>query len=291
MTASFCFMLLCCSWNFFSTYFQWEQSEFHPQADPGRVLQPGLHSSLLHQWSHGSHRYYRQVSLLYPLAFCIILSNLSHRYGVRHRGRKRPTYSSSFLKNLLQNEFSGIFSSSTLLLLVMLASIYCKALTLCMWPDSEPTKLLYHPQDKNLGGVGASDRQKQLPQSPSLPGHFSDEEILHCLLRVLSFYGVCIVKSTPKKRELLPLYSLYFCCDTERHKICKRIEGGDPIYSNQSPNFKTFKEPKNRFQGINSASVCSLAGRYNNPIPTRFLAPIDCFKIQAQGFCPPRWMV
>ncbi len=50
----------------------------------------------------------------------------------------------------------------------------------------------------------------------------------------------------------------------------------------QSPNFKTFKEPKNRFQGINSASLCSLAGRYDNPIPTRFLAPIDCLKIPAQ---------
>ncbi len=25
----------------------------------------------------------------------------------------------------------------------------------------------------------------------------------------------------------------------------------------------------------------SLAGRYDNPIPTRFLAPIDCLKIQA----------
>jgi hypothetical protein len=28
----------------------------------------------------------------------------------------------------------------------------------------------------------------------------------------------------------------------------------------QSPNVKTFKEPRNRFQGINSASLCSLAG-------------------------------
>ncbi len=31
-----------------------------------------------------------------------------------------------------------------------------------------------------------------------------------------------------------------------------------------SPNFYTFKEPNNRFQGINSASLCSLAGRYDN---------------------------
>jgi hypothetical protein len=30
---------------------------------------------------------------------------------------------------------------------------------------------------------------------------------------------------------------------------------------------------------MNSASLCSLAGRYDNPIPPRFLAPIDCLKI------------
>jgi hypothetical protein len=42
-------------------------------------------------------------------------------------------------------------------------------------------------------------------------------------------------------------------------------------------------EPRNRFQGMNSASLCSLAGRYDNPIPTRFLAPIDCLKIPALG--------
>jgi len=30
-----------------------------------------------------------------------------------------------------------------------------------------------------------------------------------------------------------------------------------------------------------SASLCSLAGRYGNPFPTRFLAPIDCLKIPA----------
>jgi hypothetical protein len=39
---------------------------------------------------------------------------------------------------------------------------------------------------------------------------------------------------------------------------------------------------RNRFQGIDSASLCSLAGRYDNPIPTRFLVPIDCSKIPAQ---------
>jgi hypothetical protein len=46
--------------------------------------------------------------------------------------------------------------------------------------------------------------------------------------------------------------------------------------------FKHFMEARNRFQGNDSASLCSLAGRYDNPIPTRFLAPIDCSKIPAQ---------
>ncbi len=34
-------------------------------------------------------------------------------------------------------------------------------------------------------------------------------------------------------------------------------------------------EPRNQFNGMNSASLCSLAGRYDNPIPPRFPAPID----------------
>jgi hypothetical protein len=40
-------------------------------------------------------------------------------------------------------------------------------------------------------------------------------------------------------------------------------------------------ETRNRCPGINSASLCSLAGRYDNPIPTRCLAPIDFLKIPA----------
>ncbi len=45
---------------------------------------------------------------------------------------------------------------------------------------------------------------------------------------------------------------------------------------------------RNWFQGMNSASLCSLAGRYDNPIPPRFLAPIDFLNIPAlQG--QPNW--
>jgi hypothetical protein len=39
--------------------------------------------------------------------------------------------------------------------------------------------------------------------------------------------------------------------------------------------------PRNRFQGMNSASLCSLVGRYDNPLPPRFLAPIASLKIPA----------
>ncbi len=47
--------------------------------------------------------------------------------------------------------------------------------------------------------------------------------------------------------------------------------------------FKSCKEPRNRFQGIDSASLCSLADWYDKPNPTRFLAPIECSKIPAQN--------
>ena len=46
--------------------------------------------------------------------------------------------------------------------------------------------------------------------------------------------------------------------------------------------FKLLRKPKNQFQGINSASMCSLAGQYNNPITINFLAPLNCLKILAQ---------
>jgi hypothetical protein len=59
---------------------------------------------------------------------------------------------------------------------------------------------------------------------------------------------------------------------------CMPILGDDLVYvwycvEYTEPDFLTFKEPRNLFQGLNSASLCSLAGRYDNPIPTRFLAP------------------
>ncbi len=66
------------------------------------------------------------------------------------------------------------------------------------------------------------------------------------------------------------------------HDLCSSLlfEPMSRMWRNSEPEFP--KEPRNRFQGINSASLCSVTGRYDNPIPTRFLAPINCFKILAQ---------
>jgi hypothetical protein len=54
-----------------------------------------------------------------------------------------------------------------------------------------------------------------------------------------------------------------------------------------APYFYTFMEPRNRFQRMNSASLYSLAGRYENPIPPRCLAPIDFLKIPARRYDNP----
>ncbi len=45
--------------------------------------------------------------------------------------------------------------------------------------------------------------------------------------------------------------------------------------------FQTFSEARIRYEGIDSASIFSLASRFDNPIPARFLTPIDCYKIPA----------
>ncbi len=51
-------------------------------------------------------------------------------------------------------------------------------------------------------------------------------------------------------------------------------------------------EPRNRCQGINSASLYSLAGRYDNPVPSRCLAPMEFLKIPARynNPIPPRFL-
>ncbi len=58
--------------------------------------------------------------------------------------------------------------------------------------------------------------------------------------------------------------------------IFLKIYGGKEPSRNRARIFKLLRSPE-----IDSASLFSLAGRYNNHIPTRYLAPIECLKIPA----------
>jgi hypothetical protein len=55
--------------------------------------------------------------------------------------------------------------------------------------------------------------------------------------------------------------------------IIQTLEKTEPVFLN------VYGAPES-IQGMNFASLCSLAGRYDNPIPPRFLAPIDFLKFQ-----------
>ncbi len=59
------------------------------------------------------------------------------------------------------------------------------SLHLCIWPDSEPTKLLENPKPRRGGGLRQINTRRKVP----LQVNFLDDDTLHCLLWVLSFYG------------------------------------------------------------------------------------------------------
>ncbi len=77
-----------------------------------------------------------------------------------------------------------------------------------------------------------------------------------------------------------------WCCGPRgAHAGTDSLPAQAVTYSSQKvpePVFLNFLEPRNRFYGIYSASLCSLAVRYDNPITTRCLAPIIFLKIPAQ---------
>ncbi len=91
-----------------------------------------------------------------------------------------------------------------------------------------------------------------------------------------------------------------FRWNISRAWICKHIRSPGIDFKKSIPGllkvvqihrryFKTFKEPRNRFQWFHFAGLCSLAGRYDNSFPTRFLTPIDCSTIQAQALGNIGW--
>ncbi len=63
---------------------------------------------------------------------------------------------------------------------VVLETIFCRSLTLCFWPDSEPTKNGFTTPNKNLGGEGAPEYRK----TNTFTGHFLYNDIWQCFLSV-----------------------------------------------------------------------------------------------------------
>ncbi len=129
-------------------------------------------------------------------------------------------------------------------------------------------------------------------------GPFVDRLFLYCFVgghKSLFFcviVGGCEVHLHPGRVRVhdggLPARPPLCRCRTH-HQLLQRLWGGhrsqphhppcpSHTVSAQSPIFKIFQGPKNRFQGTNSARLCSLAGRYDNLISTRFRFPHRLFK-------------
>jgi hypothetical protein len=89
--------------------------------------------------------------------------------------------------------------------------------------------------------------------------------------------------SSFKKIDLYRDFAAVVCLSEAQNPILSPPPTHCIMYTSlQSPYFEMFMGPRNWFQGMNSASLCCLAGQYENPIPPRFLAPIDFLKIPAQ---------
>ncbi len=90
----------------------------------------------------------------------------------------------------------------------------------------------------------------------------------------------------PTRKWKIFVILIHFDYALPRWRAKKAHQGTSKGTRNLCRYFWTFKETRNRFQGIAFASLCSLEGRYDNHIPTRFLAPRNCFKIPAQHRSP-----
>jgi hypothetical protein len=88
-------------------------------------------------------------------------------------------------------------------------------------------------------------------------------------LRVASMYSISIF---PFLKYFLLYIISWLAYFTLQYSTCRAAFGKAPTH--QSPYFLMFIGPRNWFQGMKSATLCSPAGRYDNPIPPPFLAPI-----------------
>ncbi len=80
--------------------------------------------------------------------------------------------------------------------------------------------------------------------------------------------------------------------------MCLRLNGNflynygtQELAPNQSPDFLTLSSLRIDSKEPIPSGCNSLVGRYDNPIPTWFLAPIDCLKIPAQLSFQTVWVL
>jgi hypothetical protein len=101
------------------------------------------------------------------------------------------------------------------------------------------------------------------------------DSITRC--QVISAFFHCLISMASKKSRCQDIQDRFWlCCNLAAtyHTVCSLML----LRSCAELVFLNFYEPRNRFQEIDSASLCSLAGRYDNPIPTRFLGPHRLFQ-------------
>ncbi len=80
----------------------------------------------------------------------------------------------------------------------------------------------------------------------------------------LEYFTICTVRRVwiskwPDKMVCCPLL-----LQTSEESTYRRKRSQLFLIHTAEPEFLNFKEPRKRFQGINSASLCSLSGRYDN---------------------------
>jgi hypothetical protein len=90
-------------------------------------------------------------------------------------------------------------------------------------------------------------------------------------VRNYNIYGVNIKYYALRSKKFQRLAIIFV------NELFRKGNSGSDVRCSKDGIFKPL-----RSLGIDSANLCSLADRYDNPIPTRLSAPIDSSKIPAQ---------
>jgi hypothetical protein len=99
---------------------------------------------------------------------------------------------------------------------VVLETIFCRSLTLCFWPDSEPTKLLHHRKQKprRRGGLRQINTCRKVP--------------LHVNFFYIKTFGIAFYQSNLSTRTVLAIYRILVTY--QRAIYCTELK---PIFSNK----------------------------------------------------------